>query len=73
MPSRTQSLCRRRRAGCSCCRSQCIYVGDDERDIRAGKAAGMPTVAARYGYLGFGADVASIGARMPRFLLPCSS
>lgn len=42
--------------------SQCIYVGDDERDIRAGKAAGMPTVAARYGYLGFGADVASWGA-----------
>lgn len=42
--------------------SQCIYVGDDERDIRAGKAAGMSTVAARYGYLGFGADVASWGA-----------
>ncbi|MGH8813289.1 MAG: HAD-IA family hydrolase [Advenella sp.] len=28
----------------------CIYVGDDERDIIAGKAAGMPTVAAAYGY-----------------------
>lgn len=42
--------------------SQCIYVGDDERDIRAGKAAGMSTVAACYGYLGFGADVASWGA-----------
>jgi 2-phosphoglycolate phosphatase len=42
--------------------SQCIYVGDDERDIRAGKAAGMPTVAARYGYLGWGADVATWGA-----------
>ena len=41
---------------------QCIYVGDDERDIRAGKAAGMPTVAARYGYLGLGADVATWGA-----------
>jgi phosphoglycolate phosphatase len=27
-------------------------VGDDERDIVAGKAAGMPTVAATYGYLG---------------------
>lgn len=37
--------------------SQCIYVGDDERDILAGKAAGMPTVAARYGYLGPDADV----------------
>lgn len=38
--------------------ARCIYVGDDERDILAGRAAGMPTVAARYGYLGFGADVA---------------
>lgn len=34
----------------------CIYVGDDERDIIAGKAAGMKTVAACYGYLGAGAD-----------------
>lgn len=32
--------------------SQCIYVGDDERDIVAGRAAGMSTVAACYGYLG---------------------
>lgn len=31
---------------------RCIYVGDDERDIAAGRAAGMGTVAARYGYLG---------------------
>ena len=38
---------------------RCIYVGDDERDIQAGRAAGMKTVAALYGYLGFGADVAS--------------
>ena len=42
--------------------AHCIYVGDDERDIRAGRAAGMGTVAARYGYLGAGADVASWGA-----------
>jgi N-acetyl-D-muramate 6-phosphate phosphatase len=41
---------------------QCIYVGDDERDIRAGRSAGMWTVAARYGYLGAGADVSSWGA-----------
>lgn len=27
-----------------------IYVGDDERDIAAGRAAGMGTVAAAYGY-----------------------
>lgn len=42
--------------------AQCIYVGDDERDIRAGRSAGMRTVAARYGYLGAGADVSSWGA-----------
>ena len=30
----------------------CLYVGDDERDIVAGRAAAMPTVAAAYGYLG---------------------
>ncbi len=36
----------------------CLYVGDDERDMIAGRAAGMRTVAARYGYLGPGADVA---------------
>lgn len=41
---------------------QCIYVGDDARDIAAGRAAGMPTVAARYGYLGLGADVSTWGA-----------
>lgn len=29
-----------------------VYVGDDERDIIAGRAAGMKTVAACYGYLG---------------------
>ena len=31
---------------------RCVYVGDDERDMIAGRAAGMPTVAAAYGYLG---------------------
>lgn len=30
----------------------CMYVGDDARDIEAGHAAGMLTVAATYGYLG---------------------
>lgn len=35
---------------------RCVYVGDDERDIVAGRAAGMPTVAAAYGYLGSTAD-----------------
>jgi phosphoglycolate phosphatase len=37
----------------------CLYVGDDERDILAGKAAGMGTVAATYGYLGRASDVAA--------------
>lgn len=31
---------------------RCAYVGDDLRDIVAGRAAGMQTVAAAYGYLG---------------------
>jgi 2-phosphoglycolate phosphatase len=31
---------------------QCWYVGDDLRDIQAGKAAGMVTVAASWGYCG---------------------
>ncbi|MDM0012840.1 phosphoglycolate phosphatase [Variovorax sp. J22P168] len=37
---------------------RCIYVGDDERDIQAGRAAGMRTVAASYGYMGERAEVA---------------
>ncbi len=41
---------------------QCLYVGDDERDILAGHAAGMPTVAATYGYLGAQADIRQWGA-----------
>jgi 2-phosphoglycolate phosphatase len=32
--------------------ARCAYVGDDLRDIQAGRAAGMATVAAGYGYLG---------------------
>lgn len=36
---------------------RCVYVGDDERDIMAGLAAGMGTVAATYGYLGQQTDV----------------
>lgn len=37
---------------------RCVYVGDDERDIVAGRAAGMSTVAAAYGYLGAAANTA---------------
>ncbi|WP_138516842.1 phosphoglycolate phosphatase [Rhodoferax bucti] len=42
--------------------SQCVYVGDDERDILAARAAGMYSVAACYGYLGAKADTAEWGA-----------
>jgi len=41
---------------------RCIYVGDDERDVLAGRAAGMGTVAATYGYLGSQADTQLWGA-----------
>ena len=41
---------------------RCVYVGDDERDIVAGRAAGMHTVAATYGYLGAQTDVDRWGA-----------
>ena len=39
----------------------CIYVGDDERDIQAGHAAGMYSIAAAWGYLD-GGDPHSWGA-----------
>ena len=35
----------------------CLYVGDDVRDMQAGRAAGVATVAASYGYLGPDADI----------------
>jgi phosphoglycolate phosphatase len=37
---------------CSVNPLNCIYVGDDLRDVQAGQAAGMRTVAAAYGYCG---------------------
>ena len=36
--------------------SQCVYVGDHQRDIQAGKAAGCRTIAAAYGYVEGGVD-----------------
>ena len=42
--------------------SDCIYVGDDERDMLAGRSAGMGTVAALYGYLGVDANAQGWGA-----------
>jgi len=32
----------------------CVYVGDDKRDVDAGRAAGMRTIVAAWGYLGAG-------------------
>lgn len=42
--------------------TRCLYVGDDLRDIQAGRASGMTTVAVRYGYLGDGPPVEDWGA-----------
>lgn len=35
---------------------KCVYVGDDLRDVEAGRAAGMATIVAGYGYLGTSGD-----------------
>ena len=40
----------------------CAYVGDDLRDVQAGKAAGMATLAAAWGYLGQGEHIDDWGA-----------
>ena len=39
-----------------------LYVGDDERDVQAARAAGMPVLAAGYGYLGDGPAPSRWGA-----------
>jgi len=41
---------------------ECVYVGDDERDVQAGHAAGMPVVVVLYGYLGNGRPPEEWGA-----------
>jgi phosphoglycolate phosphatase len=41
--------------------AQCVYVGDDPRDVMAGRGAGLYTVAAGWGYLD-GADPQAWGA-----------
>lgn len=38
---------------------EAVYVGDDLRDMQAARAAGMPGIAAAYGYLGEDPDLAS--------------
>ena len=49
-----------RRAGVA--PGECVYVGDDARDVLAGRAAGMPTIAVRWGYLGDGEPIEAWGA-----------
>jgi len=41
---------------------QAVYVGDDQRDVQAGRAAGLRTIAASYGYLGEGVPIDQWGA-----------
>ena len=42
--------------------TNCIYVGDDLRDVQAGRAAGMTTIAVEWGYLGEGEAIDAWGA-----------
>jgi phosphoglycolate phosphatase len=45
-----------------CCPNQAIYIGDHQRDIEAGRRAGMFTIAAAYGYIEPGDDPHRWGA-----------
>lgn len=42
--------------------ADCVYLGDAERDIAAGRAAGMRTIATTYGYVRPGQDTLGWGA-----------
>jgi N-acetyl-D-muramate 6-phosphate phosphatase len=41
---------------------RCVYVGDDRRDVEAGRGARMTTMVAAWGYLGLGETVADWAA-----------
>jgi len=43
--------------------AECLYVGDDQRDIRAANAAAMPGIIANYGYINGDASVANWNAQ----------
>ncbi len=53
---------------------EAVYVGDDLRDMQAARAAGMPGIAAAYGYLGEDGDLSGWSADAvidtPMALLP---
>ncbi len=42
--------------------AECVYVGDDLRDVQAARAAGMPVLVAAWGYLGAGEPIERWGA-----------
>lgn len=42
--------------------ADCVYVGDDRRDVEAARAAGMPVLAAGWGYVGYGEPLERWGA-----------
>jgi len=46
-----------------CLPHQCVYIGDAERDIEAGRRAGMPTLVALYGYIGADEQPSTWGAQ----------
>lgn len=46
----------------ACAPAEAIYIGDHARDIEAGRRAGLYTIAAAYGYIEPGDDVATWGA-----------
>lgn len=43
--------------------AECVYIGDDPRDMRAAAAAGMPGWAAAWGYLGVAEPLHAWGAQ----------
>jgi N-acetyl-D-muramate 6-phosphate phosphatase len=42
--------------------AECVYVGDDLRDVTAARAAAMPVVAAGWGYVGYGEPIGTWNA-----------
>jgi len=42
--------------------ARCVFVGDDRRDVQAGRGAGVRTLVALFGYIDTGQDPASWGA-----------
>ena len=62
MRSRIRHRCSRPRSRLGVDPADCIYVGDDLRDVQAGRAAAMGTVVAAWGYLGLGDAIEDWGA-----------